>query len=237
MNLNLQKFAGTPVKVLARGWTLEIQNASLVWVPVLGLNTLGFDSEKNDADTTTFDDEGWQTHLVASRTRSISLEGFYLEDPDDGTRDPGQVEVETLADAIGQNSLGTFRLTSPSGTVRQFQGSANVTGFGGGVDDPSGWTAEITTSGVSNLQAVVPTGIVASPDVVALTVGQVSDISSLTFTPANATNKNVTYSSDTPSVASVTPEGRIIGVSAGSATVTVTTESGSVTDDIAVTVS
>lgn len=135
------------VKVLARGWSLEIESATDVYTEIKGLTSLTFASEKNDADTTTFDSNGWTEHLVASRSKSLSVEGFYLEDPSTGTRDPGQQAVDLLSEKIGQDSLGTFKLTSPGGTVRTFSASANVSSIGGGNDDPTGWSCEFAISG------------------------------------------------------------------------------------------
>ena len=60
-----------------------------------------------------------------------------------------------------------------------------------------------------------------------------------TFDPPNATNRNVTWSSDADEYATVTETDNpatIAAVAAGSATVTCTTEDGSHTDTVAVTV-
>jgi hypothetical protein len=142
-------------KVLARGWTLEIQNPdTLAWVVVNGLKSFGFDSEDNKADTTTFDDDGWNSHLVASRGRKIGCEGYYLEDQVTKARDAGQVLVEDYNEVIGPDSLGYFRLTSPAGTVRYFHASVSLGGVGGGNDDPTGWNATLTTSGAASLGTV-----------------------------------------------------------------------------------
>jgi uncharacterized protein (TIGR02145 family) len=54
--------------------------------------------------------------------------------------------------------------------------------------------------------------------------------------PHNATNKNVTWSSNNPTVATIATNGRLTTVSAGSATITVTTQDGNKTDTCAVTV-
>ena len=57
-----------------------------------------------------------------------------------------------------------------------------------------------------------------------------------TITPADATNKNVTWSSSNTAVATVGNDGKVTAVSAGTATITVTTEDGGKTATCAVTV-
>ena len=57
-----------------------------------------------------------------------------------------------------------------------------------------------------------------------------------TIAPANADDQVVTWSSDDSTVASVDTSGKVTGVNAGSATITVTTHDGSFTDTCAVTV-
>lgn len=224
------------VKVLARGWKVEIQNPdTLAWKEVKGLNSLTFDGEKNDADTTTFDDAGWNTHLVASRGRTVGLEGYYLEDPANGGRDDGQSLVDELSDAIGTDSLGNFKLTSPYGTVREFTASANVSGVGGGNDDPTGWSAELTVSGAANFATVTDSSISSTPATVTLAAGA-TQLVTTAFTPANTTNKTLTYSTSDATKAICTAEGRIVAIATGNATITVTSASGK-TDTIAVTVS
>lgn len=223
------------IKVLARGWKVEIKNNSSQWIQVLGINSLTFDGDKSDADTTTFDDEGKNTHLVASRSKKLSMEGFFLEDSSNGARDPGQELVDSLGDSIGVDSLGDFKLTSPAGIVREFRASANVSGVGGGNDDPTGWTAELTVSGAANTATVTDTGIVSTPATVTLAAGATQLISTA-FTPTNTTNKTLTYSTSDATKAIATAEGRIVAIATGSATITVTSAS-SKTDTIAVTVS
>lgn len=57
-----------------------------------------------------------------------------------------------------------------------------------------------------------------------------------TFTPANATNKNVTWESDDEDVATVDEDGEVTAVAAGTANITVTTEDGGKTAICVVTV-
>lgn len=57
------------------------------------------------------------------------------------------------------------------------------------------------------------------------------------ITPADATNKAVTWTSGTPTVATVSSTGAVTGLTAGTSTITVTTADGSKTDTCVVTVS
>lgn len=139
-------------KVLARDWVASINTGtyvSPVWVEIKGLSTLTFSNGKNDADTTDFNSDGWEEHIVASRNAELAIEGMYLEDPSDGSRDPGQEAVETLSETMGNDSLGDFKLVSPGGTGKRFYASAQIGDVGGGNDDPTSWGATLTRSGQS----------------------------------------------------------------------------------------
>ena len=67
---------------------------------------------------------------------------------------------------------------------------------------------------------------------------QVGDTETLTATvlPEDATNQNVTWKSDKPEIATVDANGKVTGVKAGEATITVTTEDGGKTATCKVTV-
>lgn len=134
-------------KVLARDWKLEIQKEPSTWVAIKGLNTLSFSNSKNDTDTTDFNSEGATEHMVTSRSQEISAEGFYLVDKKEKTRDEGQGLVEALAEKIGPESLGQFRITNPAGTAKTFMASANIGDIGGGNDDATSWGVTLTVSG------------------------------------------------------------------------------------------
>jgi hypothetical protein len=137
-------------KVLARGWDLHINEGtygSPSWTAIGGIKSFTFSNGKNDADTTDFDSDGDVEHIVASRSRSVGVEGHYLLDEDDGSRDDGQSAVETLGELKGNDSLGDFKLTNPAGTVKRFYASVQVGDIGGGNDDPSSWGVNLTVSG------------------------------------------------------------------------------------------
>lgn len=124
----------------------------------------------NNADTTTFEDEGWTSQMAASRGITWELNGKSQEDPDNGDRDPGQLYIEAWARSIGSDSRKEFRILTPAGTVlAQFQATANMaTPAGGGSDDASNWGVALTSSGpVTSDDLPVLPGAPTSPDATA----------------------------------------------------------------------
>lgn len=83
---------------------------------------------------------------------------------------------------------------------------------------------------------VAVTGVSVSPTNLELITGSNSQLTA-NVAPSNATNKNVSWSSNKTSVATVDSEGNVHAVSAGSATITATTVDGGYTASCAVTVS
>jgi hypothetical protein len=138
------------VKIPARDWDFHINTGTEgapTWVELKGLNTWSHSPTKNDADTTTFDDDGRLSHMPISRGDAFTFEGLFKEDPADGSRDPGQEAVEAAAAAVGTAGLKQFRMTSPGGTTKTFMASYNVTQGGGANDDPTAWSTEVTVDG------------------------------------------------------------------------------------------
>ncbi len=160
----------TVTDTLARddgAWDINTGTAeSPVWTPIGGLNSWSPSPSKNDADTTKFSNQGWQSHLPASRSLEHTLSGIVQVDPDTGERDAGQAACETLGRQMGVDGIGQFRHTMTGGTVNTFDASCNVTRGGGGNDDPSAWEVTVTMSGA-------PTTVLAAdvPDVVTSVVG------------------------------------------------------------------
>lgn len=86
-----------------------------------------------------------------------------------------------------------------------------------------------------NAAPVLVTGVTLNQHSATLTVGNTDQLVP-TITPANATTKTVTYTSDTPAVATVNSSGLVTAVAAGSATITVRTDDRGFTDTDVLTV-
>ena len=86
------------------------------------------------------------------------------------------------------------------------------------------------------ITVVIPaTGVTIAPQTLTLAVGQ-SQTMTATVLPVDASNKNVSWSSSNPAVATVNSSGLVTALSAGSCTITVTTEDGGKTAGCALTV-
>jgi phi13 family phage major tail protein len=84
--------------------------------------------------------------------------------------------------------------------------------------------------------AVSSTGVTVNPVTAGLNVGGTLQLNSA-VSPANATNKSVTYTSSDNAIATVNAFGLVTAVAAGTATITVTSVDGAFTDTCVVTVS
>lgn len=84
--------------------------------------------------------------------------------------------------------------------------------------------------------AVTVTGVTLNKTDLMLEIGG-SETLTATVAPADATNQKVTWKSDKPEIATVDANGKVTGVKAGEATITVTTEDGGKTATCRVTVS
>ena len=92
-----------------------------------------------------------------------------------------------------------------------------------------------TWSGVTDGGSIAVTGVVLTPSSVSIAAGATSQLTA-TIAPANATNKNVYYSSTNSGVAQVSATGLVTGVSAGLAKIIVTTADANKKDTTDVTV-
>jgi RHS repeat-associated protein/uncharacterized delta-60 repeat protein len=86
------------------------------------------------------------------------------------------------------------------------------------------WLDKVSVKDVTGSPGAV-VGVTVSPTSVTLSAGQSKQLVH-TVVPVDATNQNVTWSSDNPSVATANSAGLVTGVSPGSANITATTEDG-----------
>jgi len=136
-------------KFLARDLVFEVNlgGSGGGFVEVKGLHSLTHSPNSTDADTSDFESAGHDEHLKAARGDTWTITGFTLEDVLTGDRDPGQAACEALAQLVGPEAMGTFRITSPGGNTITFTASVEVTLAGGATNDAAAWNATVKTSG------------------------------------------------------------------------------------------
>ena len=192
-------------------------------------------------------------YIVPSTTGTYNL---YIASDDNG-----QLWLSTNSDPANKAQIATVGdwTASREWTKYATQKSANksltantkyyfeaIMKEGGGGDNLAiGWTgpgiSTITVIGSTNLDkyvasATVPvTGVTMNPTTASIAVNATSQLTA-TVAPSNATNKNVTWSTSSSTVATVSSTGLVTGKVAGTATITVTTADGSKTATCAVTV-
>ena len=140
-------------------------------------------------------------------------------------------ETETLTATVKPDNADNKKVTwsSDKTDVATVDGAGRVTAVKAGeatvtvTTEDGGKTA---TCKVTVKAKVVPvTGVDVNPWVMTLSVRSTSRLS-YTIRPADATNQNVKWESESPSVATVDSEGNVQGVAAGTAKICVTTEDG-----------
>lgn len=130
-------------KTLASGWVFEIGDGGTpteTFTDIKGANTWSEEWTENEVDNTDFQSGDWNEHGITRRGLSITVDGFFLVDESDGSRDPGQAEVEAVAQNVGNAAYRNFRVYH-SVTGLGFEGEATyrLSGTGGGTDDNSEW--------------------------------------------------------------------------------------------------
>ena len=108
--MNLQLFSsGT---ILARKWKFFVQagdNTPKSFIQISGVTKFTISRSKEDMDTTDFDNDGYDSHIVAGRAFSLKVEG-HMRNAENGDRCPGQVRVEQIAEKFGVASIQNFHI-------------------------------------------------------------------------------------------------------------------------------
>lgn len=144
----------------------------------------------------------------------------------------------TVAPATATNKTVTY--SSSNTAVATVNTSGLITAVAAGSATITVTTqdgAKTATCAVTvNATNVAVTSVSLSPTTASLSVGGTQQLTP-TILPANATNKSVTYNSSNTAVATVNASGLVTAVANGTATITVTTVSGSKTSTASITVS
>ena len=131
-------------------------------------------------------------------------------------------------------SVTKARMEVAGATVNESEGTTTLR-VSMGADDATESISVAATYDKPTSTTVPVTGVELGDDSIDLTVGDTQTLVAV-VKPADATNKNVTWSSSEPNVATVDATGKVTAVAPGQATITVTTVDGNKTDTCAVTV-
>ena len=140
-------------------------------------------------------------------------------------------ETETLTATVKPDNADNRKVawSSDKTEIATVDGAGKVTAVKAGeavvtvTTEDGGKTASCKVT--VKAKAVPVTGVEVNPWAVTLSVSGTSKLS-YTIRPADATNQNVKWESESPSVATVDSEGNVQGVAAGTAKICVTTEDG-----------
>lgn len=126
--------------------------------------------------------------------------------------------------------------TTSNAAVAVVNQNGLVTGVSAGTANITAKTklGEKVASCAVTVAAVATSGVVLDKDAASVAAGQTLQLNAV-VAPANATNKDLTWSSDTAAVATVSDEGLVTAVAQGTAVITVTT-AGNQTDTCTITV-
>ena len=140
-------------KVNAENWTVEIlTTAPDTYTTIKGLEDFDISRNVTRADTTDFESEGAEENRVIRRGKTITLNGHYLEDESDGSRDPGQEALEGATEEVGAAAEKTIKMTSPGGTVFTFNATVQV-GTSGNKNDVTKFAYELVRTGATTKTA------------------------------------------------------------------------------------
>ena len=167
---------------------------------------------------------------------SVPVTGVTVGSAGDATSvNPGETLTLTASVTPDNATDRTVTWTTSDPSVATVSQDGVVTGVA-----PGSVTITATAGGISGTKVLT----VNSIPVQSISIGADRNIAlgssvslECTFTPANATNKTVTWKSSDDSVATVSSDGTVVARGVGSATITVTTEDGNKMDEITVTVS
>ncbi|MDD2376114.1 MAG: Ig-like domain-containing protein [Clostridia bacterium] len=176
--------------------------------------------------------------VVTVRANTIAVTGIAVT-PETVNLNVGETSSASATVYPSNASNKNVNWSSNSSSVATVSSNGTITGVSQGtavitVESASGeYTDTCVVTVTPNVIAV--TGITVTPETMNLNVGETSSASATVY-PSNASNKNVNWSSNSSSIATVSSNGTITGVSQGTAIITVESASGEYTDTCVVTV-
>lgn len=208
------------------------------WEPA-GVKGIVVDARYGLADVSNFFD-AIQTPDSVQIASSIPVTGVTVS-PTTGSITVGGAALELTATVAPEDATNkSVTWSSSDDTVATVSATGEVTAVGAGsatitvttVDGSFTASCTVTVSAAT----VAVTGVTVSPKTDSLAVGDADITLTATIAPENATNQNVTWSSSSDLIATVSDAGVVHAVGAGEATITVTTEDGSFTDTSIITI-
>lgn len=148
------------------------------------------------------------------------------------TKSSGTEKVAVLVNV--RNSTKTFTIPAGmAGTYNNAFTNTSTTLTAGSSQSLTAYQYIVLTN--ANVPVVAVTGVTASPATASVRVGITVQLSA-SIAPSNATNQGVTWTSSNTAVATVSANGLVSGITAGTATITVKTNDGNKTSTSAITV-
>lgn len=214
------------------------------WKRLGAMTTKGFDFSPNTVTSEADDSKGIVETLVTNMDFTISGEGEYRRKDKmteigaikmakyvfDEIQAGRQPSIWVRFDFVGEDS-GTY-----------IMGYFNTTGFNGdfGTSDISTFTGEWKVADADTVVFEVAddipvTGVTVAPATASIAVGATQQLTP-TFAPVDASDKTGTWSSSATGKATVNQSGLVTGVSAGSATITFTSNDGAKTSSSTITI-
>lgn len=202
-----------------RGTTvlIEVQDEAGVWSKVAAQRGGTLNRSAETLDTTNKEGYGWADNEQGQKSWSIDCDGLFVEDNDG---------FKALNAAWVNGDCVRVRVHFPSGLT--YVGQAILTDFPIDLPYDDAVTYSLTFNGKGALEevqvapTVMPTSIevTGTPVTAGLVVGAKGSLT-VAFTPDTTSDKSVTYTSLTPSLATVTQTGEVTGVAVGTASINV----------------
>ena len=132
----------------------QVQIAS-TWTHIGGVESVAHAPAKTTSDSTDWDSNGRAEHIVAQRSETWTLAGFFLEDASTGARDPGQEALLNAGRQVGVVAgLINVRANFQGGGTMTFAASVDWTGPSGGKNDVAKFQAVLEMSGAPTFTGV-----------------------------------------------------------------------------------